>query len=174
IYVIRILNPADYGLMGMASILIPFAMLFNELGMIPALIQSRHVSEQLIRQLFGFVITSTLLMFSLLFLAAPALSTFFNEPRLTPVTRVLAVTMVIGGLSAVPNALLERDLQFKGISLVEFSSVMLGSATTLALAVDEFGVWSLVFGNIVSTTVKTIGILIVSRFRLMPIFRLGG
>jgi teichuronic acid exporter len=176
IYVIRILNPADYGLMGMASILIPFAALLNELGMIPALIQSRLVDEQLIRQLFGFVITSTLLIFCLLFLAAPALSAFFGEPRLTPLTRVLAAAMVIGAVAAVPNALLERDLQFKGISLVEFSSMMVGSVATLFLAIEAFGVWSLVIGQVVSTTANTIGILVVSRFRLAPIFgwsRLG-
>jgi teichuronic acid exporter len=104
IYVIRILGPADYGLMGMASILIGLAALFNELGVIPALIQSRHLDERLTRQLFGFVIISTLLIFCLLFLTAPLLSAFFGEPRLTPVTRALAVTMVIGGASAVPAA----------------------------------------------------------------------
>jgi O-antigen/teichoic acid export membrane protein len=174
IYVIRILNPADYGLMGMATLLTGFAMLVNELGMMPGLIQSRKVDDHLIRQLFGFVIASTLIMFCLLFLAAPALSAFFDEPRLTPVTRVLAVAMVIGGASAVPNALLERDLRFRGVSVVEFSSVILGSATTLVLAIAGFGVWSLVVCNIVSNTVKTIGILIISRFRLLPIFRLRG
>ena len=173
IYVIRVLNPADYGLMGMASVLIPFATLLNELGMIPALIQSRHVDEQLVRQLFGFVIISTLLMFCLLFLAAPALSIFFSEPRLTPVTRALAAAMVIGAVSAVPNALLERDLRFRGISLVEFLSMVLGSVATLVLAIEGLGVWSLVIGQIASTTARTIGILSVSQFRLLPIFQLG-
>jgi teichuronic acid exporter len=172
VYVIRMLNPADYGLMGMASVLIPFAALLNELGMVPALIQSRHVDEPLIRQLFGFVIISTLLMFCLLFLAAPALSTFFDEPRLTPVIRVLAAGMVIGAVSAVPNALLERDLQFRGISVVEFSAMMVGSVATLVLAIGAFGVWSLVIGQIVSTSIKTIGTFIVSRFRLWPLFQL--
>jgi O-antigen/teichoic acid export membrane protein len=160
--------------MGMASVLMPFAMLLNELGVIPALIQSRHVDEQLIRRLFGFVIASTVLMFALLFLAAPALSSFFDEPRLTPVTRALAIAMLIGGVSAVPNALLERDLQFRGLSLVEFSSMILGSLTTLVTAIEGFGVWSLVIGNLVSTTAKTIGILLISRFCLLPIFRLDG
>jgi teichuronic acid exporter len=174
IYIIRILNPADYGLMGMASILIGLAALFNELGVIPALIQSRHMDERLIRKLFGFVIMSTVCVFFLLFLAAPLFSTFFEEPRLTAVTRALALTMLIGGAAAVPNALLERDLQFKGLSVVEFSAMALGSGTTLILAVLGFGVWALVIGNVVTTTVKTIGILIVSRFHLMPSFRLQG
>ena len=174
IYIIRILNPADYGLMGMASILIGLAALFNELGVIPALIQSRHLDEYVIKQLFGFVITSTIFIFCVLFVAAPLFSTFFDEPRLTSVTRALAVTMVIGGVSAVPNALLERSLQFKGLSVVEFSAMALGSGTTLVLAIRGFGVWSLVIGNIVTTTAKTIGVLVVSRFHLSPIFRLRG
>jgi teichuronic acid exporter len=174
IYVIRILNPVDYGLIGIASILIGLASLFNELGVIPALIQSRHLDERLIRQLFGFVITSTIFIVCLLFLAAPLLSAFFDEPRLTPVTRALAITMVIGGVSAVPNALLERDLQFRGVSLVEFSSMILGSGTSLVLALQGFGVWSLVIANITTTTANTVGILVVSRFCLLPIFRLEG
>jgi teichuronic acid exporter len=174
IYVIRILNPADYGLVGIASTLIGFATLFNELGVIPALIQSPHLDERLIRQLFGFVITSTTLIFCLLFLAAPLLSAFFDEPRLTSITQILAITMIIGGASAVPNALLERDLKFRGVSLVEFLSTILGSGTMLTLAIQGYGVWSLVIANIMTTTAKTVGVLVVSRFCLLPIFRLKG
>jgi O-antigen/teichoic acid export membrane protein len=132
------------------------------------------VDDQLIRQLFGFVLISNLLAFLILFVLAPALSGFFAEPRLTAVTRVLAVTVLIGCVSAIPTALLERSLQFMGISLVEFLSMILGSVTTLVLAIHGFGVWSLVFSNIVGTTAKTIGILVVSEFRLLPLFRLTG
>jgi teichuronic acid exporter len=81
---------------------------------------------------------------------------------------------VIGGISAVPNALLERDLSFRGISLVEFLSMLVGSLVTLVLAIHGYGVWSLVISNIVSATIKTIGTLIVSQFRLSPIFSLKG
>jgi teichuronic acid exporter len=172
LYVIRILNPSDYGLMGMASALMPFAGLLNELGMIPALIQSRQVDEQIIRQMFGFVIISTLAMFCLLFVTAPVLSTFFGEPHLTSITRVLAIGMVIGSISAIPNALLERDLRFRGLSLIEFVVMIMGSIATLTLAIRGFGVWSLVVGNLISTTAKTLGVLLVSRFCLTPAFGL--
>jgi O-antigen/teichoic acid export membrane protein len=174
IYVIRILTPSDYGLMSMAAVLMGFATLVNELGVVPALVQARHVDDHLIRQLFGFVLVSNMLVFCLLLLLAPVLSGFFGEPRLTAVARVLAVTMLIGGVCAVPTALLERELQFKGLSLVEFSSMILGSATTLVLAIKGFGVWSLVLSNIVATTVKTIGVFAVSEFHLMPVFRFAG
>jgi teichuronic acid exporter len=173
IYVIRILQPSDYGLMSMASILMPFATLLYELGLVPALIQARQVDEELVRQLLGFVLASTLLVFCVLFLAAPVLAAFFGEPRLTPITRVLAVGMVIGSVSAVPNALLERQLQFRGLSIVEFSAVIIGSAVTLALAMASFGVWSLVAGNLVAATIKTVGICIVSQFWLTPMFGLA-
>ena len=76
IYVIQILNPIDYGLMNMATILMGFAMLLNELGMIPALIQSRRVDDQLIRHLFGRIVISHMIMFWLVFLVAPGLSEF--------------------------------------------------------------------------------------------------
>ena len=141
LYVIRILDPSDYGLMSMATALMGFAMLVNELGVIPALVQSRRVDDGLIRQLFGFVLISNLLVSLVLFLLAPALSGFFGKPPLTAITRALSVTVFIGGVSALPTALLERSLQFKGISLVEFLSLILGSMTTLVLGV-ACGRWS--------------------------------
>jgi teichuronic acid exporter len=174
LYVIRILDPSDYGLMSMATALMGFAMLVNELGVIPALVQSRRVDDGLIRQLFGFVLISNLLVSLVLFLLAPALSDFFGKPPLTAITRALSVTVFIGGVSALPTALLERSLQFKGISLVEFLSLILGSMTTLVLATNGFGVWSLVISNIVTTMIKTIGIFAVSGFRLLPVFRVTG
>jgi hypothetical protein len=69
--------------MSMATALMGFAMLVNELGVIPALVQSRRVDDGLVSQLFGFVLISNLLVSLVMFLLAPALSDFFGKPPLT-------------------------------------------------------------------------------------------
>src|ERR1700730_15971329 len=74
IYVIRHLQPADYGLMSMATVLTGFAVLVNVVGVLPALIESRGVDVELSRHLFGFVIISNMLTFCLLFIIVPGLS----------------------------------------------------------------------------------------------------
>ena len=174
LYVIRILSPEHYGLMSMASILMGFSMLVNELGVIPALIQRRDVNEYMIRQVFGFVLISNFLLFILLYLFAPYFSLFFEQSQLTLIVRVLSLSLLISALSAVPMALLQREIRFKGISVVEFVAMIFASLTTLLMATLGFGVWALVIGNISLITAKTVGILIVSRFRLLPVFRFHG
>jgi O-antigen/teichoic acid export membrane protein len=174
IYVIRILSPDDYGLIAMASVLIGFATLVNELGFIPALIQAKDVSDYLVRQVFGVVLVSNVLVFLGVLTAAPYLAMFFEEDRLTPIAQVLAVTLLISALSAVPSAMLQRDIRFKRISVAEFSATIVSGLATLTLAIHGFGVWSLVIGNLVRVTTMTIGILIAGQFWMSPVLRLDG
>jgi O-antigen/teichoic acid export membrane protein len=174
IYVIRILSPDDYGLIAMASVLIGLATLANELGFIPALIQAKNVSDYLVRQVFGVVLVSNALVFLGVLMAAPYLAMFFEEDRLTPIAQVLAVTLLISALSAVPSAMLQRDIRFKRISVAEFSATIVSGLATLTLAILGFGVWSLVIGNLVRVTTMTIGILIAGQFWMSPVLRLDG
>ena len=174
IYVIRILSPEDYGLMSMAAVFMGFAQMANELGVIPALIQTKEKDEYLVRQVFGVVIISNAVLFIVMYLSAPLIAAFFGEENLTSIVRVLSLTLPIGSLSAVPLALLQRDIRFKGISIVEFTAMILGSLVTLALASLGYGVWSLVVGNLTVLTTKTVGILIISRFHILPVFRFRG
>jgi O-antigen/teichoic acid export membrane protein len=174
IYVIRILSPDDYGLIAMASVLIGLATLANELGFIPALIQAKNVSDYLVRQVFGVVLVSNALVFLGVLMAAPYLAMFFEEDRLTPIAQVLAVTLLISALSAVPSAMLQRDILFKRISVAEFSATIVSGLATLTLAILGFGVWSLVIGNLVRVTTMTIGILIAGQFWMSPVLRLDG
>lgn len=174
IYVIRILSPEDYGLMAMASVLIGFAVMVNELGFISALIQAKDVSDYLIRQVFGVVLVSNFLVFLFVLMAAPYLAMFFEEDRLTLVTRVIALTLLISAWSAVPLAMLQREIRFERISVVEFSAVIVGSLVTLSSAMLGLGVWSLVIGSLARTITTTIGILFGSGFWMSPVFRFGG
>ena len=128
--------------------MIGFAILVNELGVIPALIQAEDIDDTIIRQVYGFVLAFNAILFAIVFISAPYFAAFFNDERLIDIVRVLGSILLITALGAVPTALLQRDIRFKGISIVEFASMIAGSATTLVLAVSGHGVWSLILGNI--------------------------
>jgi O-antigen/teichoic acid export membrane protein len=174
IVAMRLLRPADYGLMNLAEIFIGLCVLVNHLGTIPALIQHRDIEEPLIRKTFGLVLLSNAGFYLIAFFGAPYFAAFFGEPRLAAILRILALGLVIGAFAAVPSALLQRELKFKSISLIDFGAGLAGAATTLLLAFEGRGVWSLVLGNLTTMICSAGGLVLVTRFRVTPDFNLVG
>jgi len=175
IFVMRLLSPVDYGLMGLATILLGFFGLINELGAIPAIIQRQQVEQSLIRKVFGLVLVSNASLYVAAFAGAPYFAALFGEAYpLATVIRVLALSLIIGALSAVPNALLQRDLKFKTISLIDFAATLVGAVATLMLAIEGGGVWSLVFGSLIKEAGNAVGLIAVTRFRVAPLLDFTG
>lgn len=174
IFVIRILSPEDYGLMAMATVVIGFLALFDELGMGAAIIQQKEFDERQISQVFGVVIIINLSAFLLLVVTAPLVADFFSEPRLIEMTWVLALQFPMLAVQIIPDAMLRRRMQFRSKSLVNFVTMVLGSLATLAFALLGMGVWALVLGNVLTMLTRTIGFIIVARYYCWPVFDFRG
>ncbi len=172
--VIRLLTQADYGLMAMAMLFVNFLMLLNELGLGAVLIQREQLDEEEVRRIFGIVLFVNLVFFIILFFSAPLFADFFGEQRLTAIIQVLSFQFLIGAFEVVPVSLLERELDYKKKSLVYLGASVSGGVTTLLLALNGFGVWSLVWGSMTSMILKTIGINVVSPFLHLPLLSLSG
>ncbi len=172
--IVRLLSPGDYGLMASAMVVVGFAMLIHELGIIPALINAKEVHSGLIRQCLGFVILLNVALFGLVYGTASWCGAFFEEASLVPVIQVLAVTLLINAASSVPSALLRRQIDFKSLSIVGMIAGIAGSATSLGMAFTGAGVWALVGGQVVGRIVNTVGVLWVSPERWLPSFRFAG
>ena len=172
--VMRLLAPGDYGLIGLAMMITGFFALFNNLGAIPALIQRREIDTNLTRQVYGLLLLCNCVLYCAVFVGAPYFAAFFNQPRLAEIVQVLGILLILGALAAIPSALLQRDLKFKSISLIELSSTIVSSLTVLTLAIFGFGVWALVAGNLVKPALNMIILLKVTRFRMTPKFDFSG
>jgi len=168
IVVVRILTPEDYGLLAMAAVLTGFVALFSELGLGWAVVHAQKVDVPTLRKVFGLVIVVNGALSVLVFAAAPLVAIFFGEDRLTAIIRVIAIQFVIAAPGVIPDSILQRELEFKRRSIVELSSTIAGGAATLALALTGFGVWSLVYGSLLTITWRTIGINLVKPFLHLP------
>ncbi len=156
-WVIRLLAPSDYGLMAMASSFVAVLALFNEMGMGAALIQSKSLSHQMIRQVFGLTILVNLALFSILQLASPAIALFFAEDQLIPILRVLALQFVCTCFLIVPQALMDRNMDFKRKSMVDLGANLISGVLSLTLALKGQGVWSLVWASMALVALRTLG-----------------
>ncbi len=170
IVVIRVLTPADYGLLAMASAFVAIAGLLSEVGLGQSIVQQDDLDRETIQRIYGLILVVHALIFIILVGAAPLIADFYGEPRVVPVVRVLSLQFVISAFLVIPNAMLQREMEFRKRSLIDFSSALIGGITTLGLALSGYGVWALVVGSLLSLACKAVGLNIVAPFRHTPRF----
>lgn len=174
IIVIRLLTPADYGLMAMALVYIGFLTLVNEMGLGPAIIQKKAIDEQELKKVSGFVIIINTALFGLMLIAAPFLAGFFSEPRLIAMLRVLSINLILISLYVVPQSILMRELNFRRKSLIDLTANLSSSGVVLILALNSFGVWALIWGNVCMNLIKAVAFNSQKSARYWPLFSIKG
>ncbi len=161
----RLLLPSDFGLMAMAFVVISFVSLFRDLGTSAAIIQHKEPPEILLSTLFWINSLIGLIGMVTLFLTAPLVANFYREPRASSLLEALSVTFFVSGLSALPRAILERNLAFERLAAVETSAALVGSLVGIASALIGAGVWSLALKATSDAIVSTGMLWIFSRYR---------
>lgn len=151
----RLLSPVDFGLMGMAVVVIAFLELSGELGIGAAIIQRPNLSNELLSSAFWFNAGLGVLLSLLLIGAAPYFATFFREERLAAILSVLAIALLASRLGAVQRALLERQLRFAELATIDISATFFGATVGIVSAYLGRGVWSLVFQTITIAVTTT-------------------
>lgn len=155
IFVMRLLKPEDYGLMAMAMVFVGFLAMLNQV-MGTAIIQKPDMDQMDLQRIFGLLLVINFFLFLCTFFMAPTVAAIFEEQKVQRIIRVLSFLFILSPLSIIPQSMLRRDMYFKKISTVEFASALLGSGLTLVLALNKWGIWSLVWGTISLNICKTI------------------
>ena len=174
IYVIRLLEPSDYGLMAMVTVVIAFLSTFNEFGLGTALVQSKELDDEGIGAVYGAMLLVGAGLSALLALASPWIAQFFDEPRLQILIAVAGIQFLMNAATIVPESMMRRNMTFKPLSIADIFGVISGSLTTLALAIDGRGVWSLVIGNLSGAVIRGIILIALNPRRVNPNLRLRG
>lgn len=146
----RLLTPSDYGVVAAAVIVISFCRVFWEAGMGKALIQRQSDVDIAADVAFWVNMGLSLLVSSLLFILAHAIALyFFHDLRVSTVIKVLTLQIILGALSSVPTALLQRELMYKQLFWVQFTTVAVPAFFSIPLAWNGLGYWALVVGTVV-------------------------
>jgi O-antigen/teichoic acid export membrane protein len=160
--------PNDFGIMGIAMMLIGYANLFTDFGLSEAVIQKGIRDTKTLNSIFTFNLAVSGVLALLFYASSGFIATFFKSTECEKVIKVLSFFFVITSFSAVPYAMLRRDMNFKTLALLSLSSSMLMSASTLILAFYNYGYWALAFGQLIPTVLIT-GY-VCYRVRWVPVF----
>jgi O-antigen/teichoic acid export membrane protein len=139
----RLLQPQEFGLLAMAQVFSDFASLFIDFGFSVSIMHSKEIDEDLTSSVFWLNLGMALLIFLAFMPGAYAIAAFYHEPLLVPLTRFVALTFVLSGLSAVPTALLKRRMRFDQVAKAEISTNFASGLLAVILAWRGFGVWSI-------------------------------
>ncbi|TET14032.1 MAG: lipopolysaccharide biosynthesis protein [Actinobacteria bacterium] len=143
----RLILPADFGIIVIATILTGFTGLFSTIGLESALIQKKLLNESHIRISFTLSIIFGILVYITIFFLAPFIAIFFKEPRLVLILRIISVIIPIHGIATIGTGMLIREMKFKSIFLIDITSYFIGYMLIgIILALLGFKVWSLVIG----------------------------
>lgn len=151
----RVLLPEEFGLIGMLAIFIGIGTALFDGGLTSSLIRTKELNQEDYSTVFYFNLICSVIIYGVLYLAAPFIADFYNQPTLSSITRVYALTFVISAFGTVQNTILTRELQFKKQALITFPALLLGGVIGIIMAYQGYGVWSLIgqsIGNAFFTT----------------------
>lgn len=162
----RLLFPKEFGLMGIASVVIQFARRFSNFGFNSALIQRKEIKDEHLNTVFISTMTLMGLITSSLFFGASWIADYFNEGILRLVMMVIAFNFVIEGLASVPRAILTREMKFKELETAGSVGEMFAMLSPIVFALLGFGVWSLVWGSVLGLLATSV--MVISYARWIP------
>ena len=144
VFLARLLTPSDYGCVGMLMIFIAVANTFIDGGFGSALIQKKRPTQEDYSTIFYWNFFLSIVLYGVLFFAAPYIAKFYKIPLLSSVLQVQGVVLVINALSIIQVNQLRKKLQFNKIAYVNIIASVLSVVITIILACFGWGVWSLV------------------------------
>jgi teichuronic acid exporter len=172
VLIARILVPADYGVMALASVFIGTAVVLADMGLGTAIIQFRDLDRRELNTCFWIIVTLAAIGCAALVLGAPVIARWFAVPRLADVLRVLALALPVTACSVVSDSLLRKRLALDRVSQAEIISNTVALPVMVGCALAGFGVWTLVTGSLVVAVVKSVATFAFAPW--VPGFRIGG
>jgi O-antigen/teichoic acid export membrane protein len=165
----RLLTPAEFGLMGAATVVIAFSQIVSQIGVGPAIVQRRQLEPAHIRTAFTISGGLGFVLGAVVWLAAPAIAAFYRIPAVEPVLRGVALLFPIDGLNTVGQSLLMRDLRFRLYVALDVGSYIIGYACVgVLMAWQGYGVWALVAANLSQVTLRTLTMYVATRHSVRP------
>ena len=160
----RLLLPSDYGTIGLLAVFFDVSQTFIDSGFNSALIRTKDPTEKDYSTVFYFNFAISVVVYALLFLAAPYIADFFRIQILCPILRVQAITLIINAVMAVQVSMLNIKLDFKSLAKRRVAATMISGVCGVIFAYVGFGIWSLVYQQLIAALINLVFICYICRW----------
>ena len=146
----RLLTPQDFGVIGIATVIISFFSLFSEMGFGAAIIQKKELTQDDLNSIFTFTVYLGLFLCLLFFFSSYKIADFYKDKRLISICQLMSVNLLFAGFNIVPNALLLKDKNFKFIAIRTLIIQLFFGIAAVIAAFCGLGVYSLILESLFS------------------------
>lgn len=152
----RLLLPEMFGLIAMVVIFVSVGWVLSDSGMTSSLIRTKDPDQLDYSTVFFTNLSAAIFVYLIVFSLAPSISSFYSQPELVDIIRVLSLSFIIKAFSAVHIAKMTKEMDFKGQMKLQVPSVMVAGVAGVVLAYKGYGVWSLVWLNLIQALTLTV------------------
>ena len=176
----RLLVPADFGMIVTVQIFTGIAGLVAGGGLGQALVQAKDLKEKDYSVVFSWQLIIGVVIFSFFYLIAPYFAVWFEDPLYEQLLQVSAITFLMRPFINTPQSKLQREMRFKEITYINLATLITVGVISVAMALSDYGVWSLVISGLCGGVVNAILLYWRTRLRTVIYFeketakRLGG
>ncbi len=140
----RLLAPEDFGLAAMVLVFSSLVLVFSDLGLGAALVQARELSEDDRCTAFWVTVGSGTVFTVVAAALSPLIAAFYGEPEVASLCAVFSLVFIITSLGATQEALLVRNMRFRGLETRNMVASIAGAATGIAIALNDGGAWAII------------------------------
>lgn len=167
----RLLDPADFGLMGIALLTMGALNRFSQLGVNQAIIYNRDENvDRYLDTVWSLKLLRGLVLSGTAFLAAPLVATFFGEPLVTDLVRFMALSPLLDSFTNPGTVYFVKDLQFHKKFVYQFSTGLTNFVVALSFGLVYENVWALAFGFVAAKGAQTVASYVIHSYRPWPRF----
>lgn len=166
----RLLVPEDYGTIALVTVFTVILQVFVDSGLGTALIQKKDADDLDFSSVFYFNFVVCLILYAGMFMAAPFIAKFYDDISLTPVIRILSLTIVISGVKGIQQAYVSRNMLFKKFFFSTIGGTLFSAFLGIGMAYAGFGVWALVAQQLSNTMIDTLILWITVKWRPKKMF----
>lgn len=152
----RLLTPADFGYLAMATVVTEFAGLLGSFGFANILVQRRIATRLQFDTVFWGSLALGSTIAAIIFVLSFSAGWFFDNDTTGPLLRILCLTFILGSLSTVHEAILARLMRFRTEFFIQITTITVRSAAAILFAWSGHGVWSLVYGSVIGSACSTL------------------
>lgn len=166
----RLLLPEEFGLIGMIAIFYAIGNALLNAGLTQSLVRSKKLDQEDYSTVFYYNLISSVFLYFIMFFIAPWVAKFYGYPILTNIIRLYCLSFIIIAFSAVQQAKMTKEMNFKTQTIISLPSVVLGGIVGIYLAYSGYGVWSIVWNQLILASFRSIQLWIYSKWTPSLVF----
>lgn len=166
----RILTPGDFGTVSLVMVFTTIMQVFVDSGLGTALIQKKDADDLDFSSVFYFNFAVCLILYAVMFMAAPLIAGFYNDTSLILIIRVISLTIIISGVKGIQQSYVSRNMLFKRFFFATLGGTIFSAFLGIGMAYAGCGVWSIVAQQLSNTAIDTLILWVTVKWRPKKLF----